>query len=192
MLLVDCSSNENTPFEGVVAGPRQPAADPAHPRGGPRGAHLPARPEGPGLGPPDRAPDQRTPGENAGRLRRPAVDLSFPERAGYDPCVTSTTTNRVPVDDDRFHDRCGVFGIFGHPDAAHLTYLGLYALQHRGQESAGIVASDGDRVRLERGMGLVNEVFTRRVPGAAPGRPGHGPRALLHGRGHRRLVNAQP
>jgi amidophosphoribosyltransferase len=66
----------------------------------------------------------------------------------------------VPVDDDRFHDRCGLFGIFGHPEAAHLTYLGLYALQHRGQESAGIVASDGESLRIEKGMGLVNDVFT--------------------------------
>jgi amidophosphoribosyltransferase len=65
----------------------------------------------------------------------------------------------VPVDDDRFHDRCGLFGIFGHPEAAHLAYLGLYALQHRGQESAGIVASDGERLRIEKGMGLVNDVF---------------------------------
>ncbi len=67
---------------------------------------------------------------------------------------------RVPVDDDRFHDKCGLFGIFGHPEAAHLTYLGLYALQHRGQESAGIVSSDGERLRLEKGMGLVNDIFS--------------------------------
>jgi amidophosphoribosyltransferase len=66
----------------------------------------------------------------------------------------------IPVDDDRFHDRCGLFGIHGHPEAAHLTYLGLYALQHRGQESAGVVASDGGRLRLEKGMGLVNDIFT--------------------------------
>jgi amidophosphoribosyltransferase len=66
----------------------------------------------------------------------------------------------TPVDDDRFHDRCGLFGIHGHPEAAHLTYLGLYALQHRGQESAGIVASDGVQLRLEKGMGLVNDIFT--------------------------------
>jgi amidophosphoribosyltransferase len=66
----------------------------------------------------------------------------------------------VPVDDDRFHDRCGLFGIFGHPEAAHLTYLGLYALQHRGQESAGIVSSDGERMTIEKGMGLVNDIFT--------------------------------
>jgi hypothetical protein len=40
---------------------------------------------------------------------------------------------RLPLEDDRFHDQCGLFGIYGHPDAAHLTYMGLYALQHRGQ-----------------------------------------------------------
>jgi amidophosphoribosyltransferase len=66
----------------------------------------------------------------------------------------------VPLDDDRFHDRCGLFGILGHPEAARLAYLGLYALQHRGQESAGIVASDGGKMRLEKGLGLVNDVFT--------------------------------
>jgi amidophosphoribosyltransferase len=67
---------------------------------------------------------------------------------------------RIPVDDDRFHDRCGLFGIWGHPEAARLAYLGLYALQHRGQESAGIVATDRERLRVEKGMGLVNDVFT--------------------------------
>jgi len=56
-------------------------------------------------------------------------------------------------------DKCGVFGIFGHKDASRLTYLGLYALQHRGQESAGIVTSDGRLVREHKGMGLVSEVF---------------------------------
>ena len=45
---------------------------------------------------------------------------------------------------DKFHEECGVVGVFGHPEAANLAYLALYALQHRGQESAGIVASDGD------------------------------------------------
>ena len=48
---------------------------------------------------------------------------------------------------DKFKDECGVFGIFGHPEAANLTYLGLYALQHRGQESAGIAAADGHELR---------------------------------------------
>src|SRR5436309_3766269 len=55
---------------------------------------------------------------------------------------------------------CGVFGIFGHPNAAELTYYGLYALQHRGQESAGIVSSDGCQFRECKGMGLVPQIFT--------------------------------
>jgi amidophosphoribosyltransferase len=76
---------------------------------------------------------------------------------------------RAPIEDDHFHDQCGLFGIFGHPEAAHLTYMGLYALQHRGQESTGIAAGDGEMIRLEKGMGLVNDVFTEsrleRLPG---------------------------
>ncbi len=62
---------------------------------------------------------------------------------------------------DKLQDECGVFGIFGHPEAANLTYLGLYALQHRGQESCGIVSSDGTNLRAYRGMGLVSDVFRR-------------------------------
>src|SRR5216110_395223 len=54
---------------------------------------------------------------------------------------------------------CGVFGIYGHPNAAELTYYGLYALQHRGQESAGIVTSDGNQFHTHKGMGLVSQVF---------------------------------
>lgn len=60
---------------------------------------------------------------------------------------------------DGFRDECGVFGIYGHADAARLAYLGLYQLQHRGQESCGIVTSDGEILRSERAMGLVSEVF---------------------------------
>ena len=63
------------------------------------------------------------------------------------------------LDGDRLHEECGVFGVFGHPDAATLTYLGLYALQHRGQEGAGIVVSDGGQLRGHRGVGLVSDVF---------------------------------
>ena len=65
----------------------------------------------------------------------------------------------IPVDDDHFRDQCGLFGIFGHPEAARLSYLGLYALQHRGQESAGIAASDGTKIRVHKAMGLVNDIF---------------------------------
>jgi amidophosphoribosyltransferase len=60
---------------------------------------------------------------------------------------------------DKFREECGVFGIYGHEEAARLTYLGLYALQHRGQESAGIVSSDGTRLYAERGMGHVSDIF---------------------------------
>lgn len=62
-------------------------------------------------------------------------------------------------DGDRLREECGVFGVFGHPDAATLTYLGLYALQHRGQEGAGIVASDNGQLIGHRGVGLVADVF---------------------------------
>jgi len=65
------------------------------------------------------------------------------------------------VEDDHFKDQCGIFGVFGHPEASNLTYLGLYALQHRGQEAAGIVASDGQELKAMRGTGLVSEVFAR-------------------------------
>jgi amidophosphoribosyltransferase len=78
-------------------------------------------------------------------------------------------SRQIRTDDDRFHDRCGLFGIFRHAEAANLTYLGLYALQHRGQESAGIVTSDGDKVRCEKGMGLVNDVFDDKRLQALPG-----------------------
>src|SRR2546425_9329025 len=54
---------------------------------------------------------------------------------------------------------CGVFGVYGHPNAAELTYYGLYALQHRGQESAGIVTCDGRQFREFKGMGLVSQIF---------------------------------
>ncbi|MFZ5425684.1 MAG: amidophosphoribosyltransferase [Thermodesulfobacteriota bacterium] len=57
---------------------------------------------------------------------------------------------------------CGLFGIYGHPEAARMTYFGLYALQHRGQESAGIVTWDGDTIREQKGMGLVADVFSER------------------------------
>lgn len=63
------------------------------------------------------------------------------------------------LDGDHVRDECGVFGVFGHPDAATLTYLGLYALQHRGQEGAGIVASDNGQLIGHRGVGLVADVF---------------------------------
>ena len=97
----------------------------------------------------------------------------------------------VPILDDHFHDECGVFGVFGHPEAANLTYLGLYALQHRGQESAGIVSSDSTDLYPYKAMGKVEEIFTPAVLGKLPG-----PSAIGHTRystaGDKALLNAQP
>src|SRR5436305_2668902 len=92
---------------------------------------------------------------------------------------------------DKFREECGVFGIFGHNEASNMTYLGLYALQHRGQESAGIAASDGERVRISREMGYVADVFDSRTLSELPGT-----RAIGHVRystaGESKLTNAQP
>ena len=99
--------------------------------------------------------------------------------------------NKLACADDRFHDECGVFGVFGHPEAANLAYLGLYALQHRGQESAGIVSSDGNDLHLHRAMGEVEEIFQPSVLAKLPGSI-----AIGHTRystaGDKALLNAQP
>jgi len=88
-------------------------------------------------------------------------------------------------------EECGVFGIFGHADAAHLTYYGLFALQHRGQESAGIATSDHGEIRHIKGMGLVADVFSRDELAKLPGNI-----AIGHVRysttGRSLLENAQP
>ena len=92
---------------------------------------------------------------------------------------------------DKLHEECGVVGVYGHPEAANLVYLGLYALQHRGQESAGIVASTHSKMRLEVGMGLVADIFDPLRILKLPG-----PLAIGHNRystaGKSELVNAQP
>ena len=92
---------------------------------------------------------------------------------------------------DKFREECGVFGIFGHPEAANMTYLGLYALQHRGQESAGIAAADLRQVRVSRAMGYVAETFDNNELSQLPG-----PLAIGHVRystaGESKLSNAQP
>ena len=93
--------------------------------------------------------------------------------------------------DQGYHDECGIFGIYRHPEAANMVYLGLYALQHRGQESAGILSSAGSEFKVFRGMGYVADVFSRdqleRLTGDA---------AIGHVRystqGGSSIVNAQP
>ncbi|OKY74607.1 MAG: amidophosphoribosyltransferase [Desulfobulbaceae bacterium DB1] len=88
-------------------------------------------------------------------------------------------------------EECGICGIFGHPDSAKLAYFGLYALQHRGQESAGIVTSDGNQIFEHKAMGLVSEVFTEKNLQRL-----HGHMAVGHVRysttGSSTIVNAQP
>jgi amidophosphoribosyltransferase len=86
---------------------------------------------------------------------------------------------------------CGVFGIYGHPNAAELTYFGLYALQHRGQESAGIATSDGKQFRVHKGMGLVPQVFNGEILHGLVGKMAIGhTRYSTTGSSH--LRNAQP
>lgn len=95
------------------------------------------------------------------------------------------------VDEDKFHEECGVFGVYGCREAANLTYLGLYALQHRGQESAGIVSSDGQELHGEVAMGLVADIFNE-----SKLRELKGSMAIGHNRysttGSSLLKNAQP
>jgi amidophosphoribosyltransferase len=86
--------------------------------------------------------------------------------------MTEPDTGLDSADSDFLREKCGVFGIFGHPDAAAITALGLHALQHRGEEAAGIVSFDGARYHSERRMGLVGDTFSRkdvieRLPGNA-------------------------
>lgn len=76
---------------------------------------------------------------------------------------------RTPPASDGFHDECGVFGIYGHAEAANLTYLGLHALQHRGQEGAGICSSDRRNLSVEKSLGLVADIFTERRLKRLPG-----------------------
>ena len=79
---------------------------------------------------------------------------------GPPPGETRTMSGDFDLDGDRLREECGVFGIFGHPDAAAVTALGLHALQHRGQEAAGIVSFDGRRFQSERALGLVGDTFS--------------------------------
>src|SRR5215213_9598255 len=129
------------------------------------------------------------------RLRAPGSGLlaaAGPGPAGPEPKSPGTQEPGAwSRSMDKFHDECGVFGIHGHSEAANLAYLGLYAMQHRGQESAGIAASDGHLVRVTKSMGHVADAFNAQVLSKVPG-----PMAIGHVRystaGESRLQNAQP
>ena len=94
-------------------------------------------------------------------------------------------------DNDKFHEECGVVAVYGHKEAANLAYLGLYALQHRGQESAGITSCDRSQMYREVGMGLVADIFNTKRIKRLPGNM-----ALAHNRystaGESKIMNAQP
>jgi len=105
--------------------------------------------------------------------------------------LCGTAASRRARSTDKLREECGVVAIHGHPDAARQVYLGLYALQHRGQESAGIASADGQRLANIKGMGLVSEIFTDDVLQKLPGNM-----AIGHTRysttGDSALLNAQP
>src|ERR1035437_415949 len=95
------------------------------------------------------------------------------------------------IPSDKLREECGVVAIYNHPEASKLAYLSLYALQHRGQESAGIVAADGIQLHRHKAMGLVSDIFTADVLARLPGKL-----AIGHTRysttGDSALLNAQP
>jgi amidophosphoribosyltransferase len=97
----------------------------------------------------------------------------------------------MDITSDKLREECGVVALYGHPEASKLAYLSLYALQHRGQESAGIVASDGEKLQLHKAMGLVSDIFNADALSRLPGSL-----AIGHTRysttGDSALLNAQP
>src|SRR3954451_14565588 len=122
---------------------------------------------------------------------------SGPRRSGRTSKSTATSPDRpytmgssTPMF-DKFREECGVFGIFGHPEASKLSYLGLYALQHRGQESAGIAAWDGGQIRVSKAMGHVNDAVNDDVLAKLPGEIAVG-HVRYSTAGESRLANAQP
>ena len=125
----------------------------------------------------------------AGELR---IDLSVREAETiWSSAIGQVLRTSGSMTMDKFREECGVFGIFGHPEAANLTYLGLYALQHRGQESAGIVTSDSARLHASRALGHVADCFDSDTLQGLPGNL-----AIGHVRystaGDSGLMNAQP
>jgi amidophosphoribosyltransferase len=118
-------------------------------------------------------------------LRAPSCRLFSVDRVGQHE------SHSAEPEDPKLREECGVVAIHGHPDAARQAYLALYALQHRGQESAGIATADGQHLANIKGMGLVSEIFTDDVLQKLPG-----PMAIGHTRysttGDSALLNAQP
>jgi amidophosphoribosyltransferase len=142
----------------------------------------------------NRHPDPNFGHPERGRVEGPAFALrAFSSGGEWVPHVPILGHGIAPIVDstDKLHEECGVVAIYGHPHAAREAYLSLYALQHRGQESAGIATADGQRLANIKGMGLVSEIFTDDVLAKLPGHM-----AIGHTRysttGDSALLNAQP
>ncbi len=105
--------------------------------------------------------------------------------------MTFISLDSIYASSDKFQEECAVFGVYGHQEAANLTYLGLYALQHRGQEGSGIVSSDGERLHQRKGMGLVADIYSKKTLKGLTGS-----KAIGHNRystaGDADLKNVQP
>jgi len=118
-----------------------------------------------------------------------SADLHAQSRGSLAPLLPRSL--ELVASGDKLHEECGVVAVYGHPHAAREAYLSLYALQHRGQESAGIATADGHRLANIKGMGLVSEIFTDDVLAKLPGHM-----AIGHTRysttGDSALLNAQP
>ena len=111
-----------------------------------------------------------------------------------DLALINELSNNIDMTEDKFQEECGVFGIYDKTselDVASLTYYGLYALQHRGQESAGIVVNDGEKMNCHKNMGLVADIFNQDMLSKMPGKS-----AIGHVRystaGGSTVENAQP
>src|SRR5258706_9696941 len=106
-------------------------------------------------------------------------------------CASRGVRGEVTAMQDKFREECGLFGIYGNAEAANMTYLGLYALQHRGQESAGIASSDGTRLRLHKAMGYVADGFNEATISSLAGTSAVG-HVRYSTAGESGLKNAQP
>lgn len=136
----------------------------------------------------------------AGVNTRPACPCrsgTAPAAGSAPPGIAHPATFATGAGQPEKKEKCGVFGVWGHPEAAHLSYLGLYAQQHRGQESAGIAVTDGVVIEGHTGMGLVSEVFqSRTLEQLGQFATGSGTGAIGHNRystsGGSKTCNAQP
>ncbi len=134
--------------------------------------------------PAQRSPEQpsREPSPRAGRSR---------ERPSREPSLRAERSRGRPASDG-LHDECGLFGIYGRGDVTDLIYYGLYALQHRGQEGAGLVVHNGRKTRVIRGLGLVNETLTEQARRSLDGYMGIGHNRYATTGKATKLRNVQP